>query len=118
MNVETVRLPNDEIATRGDAYYEHRIRSLVESGNQGKVVAIDVLTGAYAVGDDVVAASNALAERQPAAEVWLIRIGRKALHRIGRDRQQAPNRAITDCVRVCLPIAAVQLRRALTIDLM
>ena len=39
------RYPKDEFARRGNALYEERIRSQVEDGNQGRIVAIDIETG-------------------------------------------------------------------------
>ena len=48
-----------EFQERGTAWYE-RLRPQVEPGNIGKIVAIDILTGAYAIGVDTVAASDRL----------------------------------------------------------
>ena len=72
----------EEIARLGDEIYERQVRTKVESGNQGKIVAIDVLTGAFAVGDTALQAAERLSSEHPDAEVWLARIGERALHRM------------------------------------
>ena len=55
----------EEFARRGDAMYEGDIRPLVEEGNEGKFVVIDIETGAYEVDVDELAASDRLFERVP-----------------------------------------------------
>lgn len=73
----------EETARRGDEIYAQQVRPQVEANNQGKIVAIDIETGAYALDETAVAASRRLLAQQPDAEVWLVRIGHRALHRIG-----------------------------------
>jgi hypothetical protein len=73
----------EEIARRGDELYEQHIRPQVEAGNQGRIVAIDVQTGAYVVAETALAASKQLRAQHPDAVVWLVRIGHRTLHRIG-----------------------------------
>jgi hypothetical protein len=45
----------EETARRGDAIYERKIRSHVEKTHRGKVVAIEVESGAYRVADKALA---------------------------------------------------------------
>ena len=55
----TIRQPlysKEEFARRGDALYESQIRSQVEAGNHGKIVAIDLEAGAFEVDTSEVAA--------------------------------------------------------------
>ncbi len=77
------RLSPEEIADRGDEIYERDIRSLVEPAHRGEVVAIDIETGLYEVAEDVVTASDRLLSRAPNAEIWFVRAGDRALHRMG-----------------------------------
>jgi hypothetical protein len=42
MTVRQPRYSKEEFAQRGDEIYESQIRSQVEAGNQGKIVAIDL----------------------------------------------------------------------------
>lgn len=74
----------EEVARLGDEIYERDIRPLVEAGNEGKVVAIDVRTGAYELADDVLTSGIRLRERLPEAEIWFVRIGHPAVHRLPR----------------------------------
>ncbi len=83
MSLQQPRFSAEETARRGDAIYEQQVRPLVEAGNQGKIVAIDIETGDYALGETAVAAARELSARRPDAEVWLVRVGHRALHRIG-----------------------------------
>ena len=77
------RYSMEEFAQRGQAHYERDIRARVESGNKGKVVAIDIETGEYEVAEDTLAASDKLYARIPDAQIWCVRIGHRAVHRIG-----------------------------------
>lgn len=82
----TTRLPRysmEEFAQRGQTLYERDIRPLVETGNKGKIVAIDIETGEYELAEDTLTASDRLYARVPDAQIWCIRIGHRAVHRIG-----------------------------------
>ena len=90
MTVRQPRYSKEEFAQRGDALYESQIRSQVEEGNHGKIVAIDIETGAFEVADDIVNASEHLLAKYPDAQTWFIRIGHRAVYHFGarslRDR--------------------------------
>ncbi len=73
----------EETARRGGEFYERHVRAQVEAGNHGRVVAIDVETGAYAVDDTALGAARRLRAEHPNAEIWFVRIGHPTLHRIG-----------------------------------
>jgi hypothetical protein len=77
------RYSKEEFARRGDEIYESQIRSQVEEGNYGKIVAIDIETGAFEVADDILPATNRLFEHCPDAQPWIIRIGHRAVDRFG-----------------------------------
>jgi hypothetical protein len=85
------RYSKEEFARRGEAIYERDIRSLVEPGNEGRFVAIDIETAAYEVDADELAASDRLLARFPTAQVWLRRVGSRYARRFGgRGRAEAP----------------------------
>jgi hypothetical protein len=63
MAVRQPRYSKEEFARRGDEIYESQIRSQVEEGNYGKIVAIDIETGAFEVADDILPATNRLFQR-------------------------------------------------------
>jgi hypothetical protein len=77
------RYSKEEHARRGEDIYQHRLRALLEAGNEGKIVAIDVDTGEYELANKVLSASQRLLERLPNAQIWCVRIGHRAVHRFG-----------------------------------
>lgn len=83
MSQQRPRYSAEETARRGDEIYEREVRARVEAGNHGKVVAIDIENGAYTVDDNALAASKRLRVEHPDAEIWFVRVGHRALHRIG-----------------------------------
>ncbi len=83
MAVRQRRYSKEELARRGQALYESGIRQQVEAGNDGKIVAIDIETGAFEVDDRVLPATQRLFERYPDAQPWVIRIGHRAVYHFG-----------------------------------
>jgi hypothetical protein len=82
----TVRHPSyskEEFAQRGHEVYESQVRPQVEEGNHGRIVAIDIETGAFEVAKDSLTASDQLLARSPDAQIWFVRIGHRAVHRVG-----------------------------------
>jgi hypothetical protein len=77
------RYTKEEFARRGDAIYENELRPLVEAGNKGKFIAIDIDTGSYEVDSDELAASDRLLIRVPNAQIWLRRIGSRYARHFG-----------------------------------
>jgi hypothetical protein len=81
-----VRQPNyskEEFAHRGDLIYQTQIRSQVEAGNQGKIVAIDLETGDFEIDACEIAACNRLEARHPDAQIWIVRVGSRHVRRFG-----------------------------------
>jgi hypothetical protein len=64
MPVRQPRYSKEEFAQRGDALYESQIRSQVEAGNHGKIVAIDLETGAFEVDASEIVACVGVAYRR------------------------------------------------------
>ena len=83
MTVRQPRYSKEEFARRGNELYERQIRAQVEAGNHGKIVAIDIETGAYETDASELAASDRLLGRLPGAQIWLRRIGSPYAHRFG-----------------------------------
>ncbi len=73
----------EEHARRGTTIYEQQVRPQVDPGNRGKIVAIDVETGAFELADDTLTASQRLLSRFPDAQIWCVRIGHRGVHRFG-----------------------------------
>jgi hypothetical protein len=83
MTVRQPRYSKEEFARRGDEIYESQVRPRVEEGNHGKIVAIDIETGAFEVADGIVTASEHLLARVPDAQTWFVRIGHLAVDHFG-----------------------------------
>ncbi len=73
----------EETGRLGDEIYERDIRRLVEADHHGEFVAIDVDSGQYVVADGILTASESLLAQRPGADVWLVRVGYRALHHFG-----------------------------------
>jgi hypothetical protein len=73
----------EEVADRGEALYEQRIRPHVEATHQGQFVVVDIETGDYEIdADDLAATKRALAKR-PDAVLYGVRIGSPTAYRLG-----------------------------------
>lgn len=83
MTVRQPRYSKEEFARRGNEIYESQVRSQVEEGNYGKIVAINIETGSFEVADTPMVAVDRLYEREPDAQPWVIRIGHRAVFRFG-----------------------------------
>jgi len=86
MTIQQLRYSKEEFARRGNEIYASQVRSKVEEGNHGKIVAIDIETGAFELADDTMTASDRLLERYSDAQIWCVRIGYKGVHRFGVGR--------------------------------
>jgi hypothetical protein len=89
MAVRQPRYSKEEFAQRGDALYESEVRQQVEAGNHGKIVAIDLETGAFEVDASEIAACDRLEARHPEAQVWMVRIGSRHVRRFGGRTKRA-----------------------------
>ncbi|MEC4814416.1 MAG: hypothetical protein SAK29_14240 [Scytonema sp. PMC 1069.18] len=83
MTVRQPRYSKEEFARAGDEIYETQVRSQVEEGNHGKIVAIDIETGDFEVDKSEIAACDRLETRHPDAQIWIVRIGSRHVRRFG-----------------------------------
>jgi hypothetical protein len=81
--VRQARYTKEEHARRGNEVYERTVRRQVEQSNRGRIVAIDIETEAFELGDNTLAASEKLLARIPDAQIWCVRIGEAGVHRFG-----------------------------------
>jgi hypothetical protein len=72
----------EDVIRLGDELYATHIRSQIEDGNHGKIVAIDVRTGAFEVGKNSIDASDRLLVQYPNAQIWFVRIGHDTVHKM------------------------------------
>ena len=74
----------EETARLGEAIYERDLRARLEDDHHGEYVAIDVDSGCWAIGGELLEAADRLrAERPGAVDVWLIRVGHRTVAHIG-----------------------------------
>ena len=79
----------DETVRLGLEIYEREIRHKVEKDHVGKIVAIDVDSGCWALGDDAVISDEDVAverlreQRPEATDILLERVGYRALRSFG-----------------------------------
>ena len=83
MTVRQPRYSKEEFARRGNEIYQSLVRPQVEQGNHGKIVAIDIETGAFELAKDSLTASDQLLAQYPDAQIWFVRVGHRAVHRVG-----------------------------------
>lgn len=77
-------LTYEEIDRRGASLYQDALRPILETAeNMGKLVSIDVETGDYEVGDDLLVSGKLLRQRHPDALLYGVRIGYNAVYAVG-----------------------------------
>ena len=77
------RYSDDEIAERGEEWYERKIRHEIGEDNMGKALIIDIETGEYELDDDSLAATHRALAKHPGAALYGMRVGYPAMARIG-----------------------------------
>ena len=84
MPTAPTRRPREETARLGREIYERDIRREVEADHHGEVVAIDVDSGSWATGEEVLEAVDRLRVQRPGAiNVLCERVGYRALVSFG-----------------------------------
>ena len=73
----------EEVAGRGRAIYEDRLRSELEATSSGKFIVIDIESGDFEVADEDLDASEMLLLRRPNAILYGTRVGERAAYRLG-----------------------------------
>ena len=74
----------EEIARQGDEIYA-RLSSLLEPEHNGRIVAIDVVSGRHSLADRAIEASRELQRISGALPetIWLAKVGSRAFCRLG-----------------------------------
>ena len=89
MPVKYPRYSMEEFHRRGDEIYERDIRPRLGPKDQDKFVAIDIESGKYVMAADESSASHRLRDRVPDAQIWLLRVGTRYVHRFGIGARRA-----------------------------
>ena len=83
MTIRQPRYSREEHARLGTEVYERVVRPRVDPAERGKIVALDIESGEYEIGDDSLTTCNRLLGRNPEAQIWCVRVGHPAVHRFG-----------------------------------
>ena len=83
MRTTKPRYSKEEFARRGDVFYENEARPQLKDKDDGKFVAIDIETGQFAIDADELKACHKLRKRIPDAQIWMVRVGYRFVHRFG-----------------------------------
>lgn len=83
MGVLTPRYSKEEFARRGDAIYEKQVRPQLKAEEEGKFAAIDIESEEFAIDADELKACHKLRKRVPNAQIWMVRVGFRHVHRFG-----------------------------------
>jgi hypothetical protein len=75
-----------EFARRGDTIYDAKVRPHLTAADDGKFVALDIDTGEFEIHKSELTAGDRLRKRLPDAQIWMVRVGSRFLHRFGRGR--------------------------------
>ena len=85
------RYSKEEFAKRGDTIYEKEIRRRLTAEDKGKFVAVDIESGIYEIAEDELKAGDKLLARVADAQIWIVRVGSRSVHRFGgRERRHLP----------------------------
>ena len=83
MTVRHPRYSKEDFAKRGNDIYETRVRSKIEEGNEGKIVAIEIETCQIEFADFLLASSILVLRKVPVALTLFVRIGYPVVDHFG-----------------------------------
>jgi hypothetical protein len=83
----------EEFARLGDEIYQRDIYPQLQSGNAGKIVAIDFATDTWEIDDDEISTCSRLEKRYPNAQIWIVKVGSRYVRRFGASRNQTAKTA-------------------------
>ena len=73
----------DEVESRGEEIYARRIRKIVEPGNHGRFIVIDIQSGDFEVDDNDLQATKRALARHPEGVFYGLRIGYPTAYTLG-----------------------------------
>jgi hypothetical protein len=79
----TRRYNKEEFAQRGDTIYESVVRPQLKPEDHGRFVALDIDTNGFEIDDDELIVCDRLRSRFPEAQIWMVRVGSRYVHRFG-----------------------------------
>jgi hypothetical protein len=82
------RYTKEEFAQRGDTLYESAVRPHLKPEDEGRFVALDIDTSEWEIDNDDLSACNRLRSRFPEAQIWMVRVGSRYVHRFGGRKER------------------------------
>jgi hypothetical protein len=76
------RYSKKEFARRGDDLYDRKVRPHLGAEDDGKFVALDIDSGEFEIHAKEIIASDRLRKRLPEAQIWMVRVGSRHVHRL------------------------------------
>jgi hypothetical protein len=83
MAAVTRRYGKEEFARRGEMIFESEVRPRLKAEDNGRFVALDIDASQFEIDDDELSACNRLRARLPEAQIWIVRVGSRYVHRFG-----------------------------------
>lgn len=83
MAITKRRYSKEDFARRGDTIYEEVVAPQLKSRDDGKFAAIDIESREFEIDADELTACDRLRTRAPDAQIWIVRVGSRFVHRFG-----------------------------------
>jgi hypothetical protein len=80
MSTKPLKYKPEEFFARGTKIYQEQVLPLLGQDCLGKIVAIDIETGEYAIADTTLEAADKMAERLPEPQLWFERVGSETVY--------------------------------------
>ena len=81
---------HEELARRGQEYYDRHLRAKLEPQHNGKFLALDVETGDYELEASQLAAFDRAEAKHPGSVFYILRVGHTTAARIGAQLRRNP----------------------------
>lgn len=78
----------EEFSRRGQEIFEQQVADQVKGLDPDKILAIDIDTGDFEVGDEILETVDRLRQRKPEAQVLIRRVGPRPVMRFGSARSR------------------------------
>lgn len=76
------RFTPEEVGRLGEEIYEKKLKAILDPAEKGRVIAIDVLSGDYALADSILEASDAIRAQHTNPVVYFMRVGERVMKRM------------------------------------
>ena len=84
------RLDHEELARRGQEYYDRVLRADLEPEHNGEFLVLDVESGEYELDASQLAALDRAEAKRPDRVFYILRVGHRTAARIGAQLQRNP----------------------------